>query len=369
MRWTPDLKADIRRRWADGESQDRIRAAMGLTRGQFAGARMRLGLHSRLRPEQVVPLSAGHPALTAGRTIFPGAVAHPHRGAPILKSGRDSPKLGAVVTRGAWAGMPVYSLTLEERATCPATCHHWRSCFGNSMPHAARNLHGPELEAELAREFGALQRRHPRGFVVRAHVLGDFYSVRYVRRWERWLDEFPALHAFGYTAWPRKTRIGAAVDRLADLRWDRFAIRLSSTEPGFGRAVTIRQTTDMRPDVIICPAQTGRTESCSTCALCWAPAARAKTIAFILHGKIRPPGRRKRSETMTTSPWTAERIEQMKGMWAQGISTAEIGRRLGGLTKNQVIGKARRLGLPEHPLTTAPRRPGAAAPMVPGSDL
>jgi hypothetical protein len=38
------------------------------------------------------------------------------------------------------------------------------------------------------------------------------------------------------------------------------------------------------PDVIVCPAQTSKTAACSSCGLCWAPAARSKTVAWLKHG-------------------------------------------------------------------------------------
>ncbi len=45
------------------------------------------------------------------------------------------------------------------------------------------------------------------------------------------------------------------------------------------------------------------------------------------------------------SPWTPERLATLRAEWATDASTAEIGRRMG-ISKNAVIGKARRLGLP-----------------------
>jgi GcrA cell cycle regulator len=48
------------------------------------------------------------------------------------------------------------------------------------------------------------------------------------------------------------------------------------------------------------------------------------------------------------SVWTQERVEQLGALWSEGLSTAEIGRRLG-LTKNAVVGKAHRLCLPPRP--------------------
>ncbi len=44
--------------------------------------------------------------------------------------------------------------------------------------------------------------------------------------------------------------------------------------------------------------------------------------------------------------WTNERIEKLTELWSQDLSTAEIGKLLG-ITKNAVVGKAHRLGLPK----------------------
>jgi GcrA cell cycle regulator len=46
--------------------------------------------------------------------------------------------------------------------------------------------------------------------------------------------------------------------------------------------------------------------------------------------------------------WSDEIIGQLRGLWAEGHSTAEIGRRLG-VTKNAIVGKAHRLDLPARP--------------------
>jgi GcrA cell cycle regulator len=42
--------------------------------------------------------------------------------------------------------------------------------------------------------------------------------------------------------------------------------------------------------------------------------------------------------------WTEERIARLTELWEEGVTTAEIGRRIG-LTKNAVIGKVHRIGL------------------------
>ena len=46
--------------------------------------------------------------------------------------------------------------------------------------------------------------------------------------------------------------------------------------------------------------------------------------------------------------WTSEAIDQLRAFWAEGHSTAEIGRRMG-VSKNAVVGKAHRLNLPARP--------------------
>ena len=46
--------------------------------------------------------------------------------------------------------------------------------------------------------------------------------------------------------------------------------------------------------------------------------------------------------------WSEETIVHLRGLWADGHSTAEIGRRLG-VSKNAVVGKAHRLDLPARP--------------------
>src|SRR5689334_10023065 len=46
--------------------------------------------------------------------------------------------------------------------------------------------------------------------------------------------------------------------------------------------------------------------------------------------------------------WDEETIVRLRALWDEGLSTAEIGRRLG-VSKNAVVGKAHRLDLPARP--------------------
>ena len=60
-------------------------------------------------------------------------------------------------------------------------------------------------------------------------------------------------------------------------------------------------------------------------------------------------------------PWTDDRVEQLKKLWAEGLSASQIAGRLGqGVTRNAVIGKVLRLNLSgraPQPRATAPRSP------------
>ncbi|GGY55431.1 GcrA family cell cycle regulator [Parvularcula lutaonensis] len=54
--------------------------------------------------------------------------------------------------------------------------------------------------------------------------------------------------------------------------------------------------------------------------------------------------------------WTEERVEELKKLWAEGHSASQIAARMGGVTRNAVIGKVHRLGLSGR---AAPAKPKA----------
>jgi GcrA cell cycle regulator len=59
--------------------------------------------------------------------------------------------------------------------------------------------------------------------------------------------------------------------------------------------------------------------------------------------------------------WAEETIIRLRALWDEGLSTAEIGRRLG-VSKNAVVGKAHRLDLPARPSPIRRDGPGGGAP-------
>jgi hypothetical protein len=232
--------------------------------------------HGRGRMGQIT-LGSLDPAYRYGRSLFPSRVFDPDEVQRVLKSGEQSRKIGREVRKGARRGWPIFTLTLEERATCPRICRAWGFCYGNNMQAAERITAGPALEAALQHELADLQRQNPTGFMVRLHVLGDFYSPDYVRFWTRALEALPALHIFGFTAHDPASEIVATLMYLANTQWDRFAVRFSGMD---GPLLGSQLMPDHHAKAIPCPAQTEATDCCATCALCWQS---KRSIAFARH--------------------------------------------------------------------------------------
>lgn len=250
-------------------------------------------------PSQAIGLRPDHPVLQgAGATLFPSSVTASAESPRFLVSGHNNPKLGKEVRKGPRTGWPIFHVSLEERSTCPRSCEQWSTCYGNGMPFARRHTPDGDFMDFMRAEIITLARQHPQGLLIRLHALGDFFSVGYVRLWAEMLDRFPQLHVFGYTARriddadPTSAAIARAIAKLTDGAWDCFAIRTSASDPiARSRSVVVDEDPG-QPDVIICPAQTGATEACATCGLCWAENARDKTIAFLRHGMKRARGPR-----------------------------------------------------------------------------
>lgn len=53
--------------------------------------------------------------------------------------------------------------------------------------------------------------------------------------------------------------------------------------------------------------------------------------------------------------WTEDRVEQLKQLWAEGLSASQIANKMGGVTRNAVIGKVHRLGLAGRATPAAPK--------------
>lgn len=233
------------------------------------------------KPKQRVLGGLGHPTVEAGRSIFYRKGVHPVGPNPLV-SGHNNVKIGRDVRKGRFRGYWIYTLSLEERATCPRSCAHWHDCYGNNMPWAKRYQHGPELEAAIVAQIERLMaNKKRRGILVRLHALGDFYSVDYVHFWGRLLRKFPRLAVFGYTARAPGTPIGDAVFYTQHaIGARRFAVRWSDGARDWGATVSIVKEEDCPSGAFVCPEQTGKTLACATCGACWGT---SKNVAFIGH--------------------------------------------------------------------------------------
>lgn len=211
----------------------------------------------------------------------------------MLKRGKQNAKLGDKVTVKMWKGMTMYSLTLEERATCPEYCEQWQNCYGNNMPFGHRFDHtDPSFKEMLELQLEQLNRQHPEGFVVRLHVLGDFYDALYITSWQIWLYKYENLHVFGYTHHESETQLGSMINNVNRIYPDRFRIRFSddpkvdfsahvTDEPDFGGNKKMQYTRESGCELrVVCPEQLGNTDSCATCGYCWSS---DNPIVFLEH--------------------------------------------------------------------------------------
>ena len=246
-----------------------------------------------LDPSAVMALAADHPAMVENRTLFPTTVvtADEDNEDRLLVSGHNSRKLGKTVEKGQFKGYALYSLTLEERATCPPDCSVRSFCYGNGMQLARRNrIEDLDFFAlAIEDEIREILSGNKTGLMVRLHVLGDFPSVEYVALWADLLDDHPKLAVFGYThwmPWPKATdggAIGRAIQGLKKRFPDRVRIRWSGLHGDDGATVTDKMPIGPKVgDAIVCPAQVDSSACCATCALCWET---TKPIAFIKHGR------------------------------------------------------------------------------------
>lgn len=116
-------------------------------------------------------LAADDPAMLEMRTIYRSTVRSADPNKRVLKSGINSRKLGSQIIKGAWAGLPLFSLKLEERRTCPATCQQLAQCYGNNIGRRAVRWNvDAKLYTRLNVELDELNYHH-RAFVIHASSL------------------------------------------------------------------------------------------------------------------------------------------------------------------------------------------------------
>jgi len=207
-------------------------------------------------------------------------------------------KLGKTVKKGRLKGAKIYTLTLEERKTCPSSCKHWSTCYGNNMHLATRYVVDESLMIEIESNLAEYSLKG-KPFLVRLHVLGDFASLDYVNFWESMLNKYPLLNVYGYTAHHKDTDIGYALDCLRVVQGQRFMVRVSGD---FGSETMTALSFDNpctpvmveSKQAFVCPTQITKkgeyklakkgektlTPDCGSCTLCWTV---DKPVAFLTH--------------------------------------------------------------------------------------
>lgn len=237
-------------------------------------------------------LKPDHIAIADRTTLFRKTIEHASTAPRLLVDGVNQRKVGRLVTKGRWKGARIFTLTLIERTSCPSSCLQWHSCYGNNMPYARRHILDRALIARLEGEVADRVKRF--GLIaVRLHVLGDFGSeedldlaIDYVAFWRWALMQHKDLNLFGYTAHDPNAPIGRAIGALNVDFPDRCWIRFSGHHLGREGAVVVEQMEASTS--VVCPAQTGGTDCCATCALCWTM---PRTIEFLRHGENPDQGR------------------------------------------------------------------------------
>lgn len=304
--WTPEREARLVELWPAARV-DAIAAALGTSRGAVYRQARELDLppkkrgrprrepsltakgggrhfpsggalkrHVHAPPGRGIDLAAHHPAVRESRTLYRNRVVDAGQSPRLLIEGKNQRKIGNMVVKGRWSGMPIFTLTLEERATCPASCREWTTCYGNRMNWARRHRDDGQLMPRLCDEIATLAAKHPRGFVVRLHILGDFYSLEYVSFWDAMLAASPPLRVFGFTAHPIGSEIGRYLASM-NSEGDRCWIRFSGDLGAMGSLVIADERASVH---VLCPAQTGKTDCCGTCGLCWTM---QRPVEFVRH--------------------------------------------------------------------------------------
>ena len=205
-------------------------------------------------------------AIKNGRTIYTNNVFNNDTYKHNLLKLSSNKKLGKFIVKGRHINKPMYSLSLEERKTCPKSCFHWKTCYGNNMPFAHRFEGNNKLMLRLENEIKLLSKKHEQGILIRLHVVGDFFSVKYVRFWKKLLGIYTNISIFGYTARTPFSPIGKEIVKLRNENWDNFSVRFSNS---------VMELSANSENLLggkkglICPEQLDKTKNCSNCGLCW----------------------------------------------------------------------------------------------------
>ena len=294
-KWSDEKSDQLKEAWPGKETVAQIAMRLGVPKSTLTYHARRLDLPQRpsgrrsakvkrrfkgVNPGDAKPmvLPDHHPAVRAGTTIYPRTVVPASQMERLLKSGEHNRKIGSHSIKGRWKNMPIFTLTLEERAPCPRSCKVWDICYGNHLGKSKRIYDDGWLKTKLLLEMLWLASEHPNGFIVRLHILGDFIDLDYVNFWSDALVIIPQLHIFGFTAHSPESEIGTALVHLMRDSLDQVSLRWSLWEGPMHGSEVIKREEDAVG--IVCPAEKDPERACGSCGLCWNS---ERTISFLEH--------------------------------------------------------------------------------------
>ena len=201
----------------------------------------------------------------------------------IIKDSKNI-KLGKKVIKGMYNNYKLKTVTLIERKTCPADCVHWDDCYGNNMPFAHRIDHKDQNLLQK-RIYNELLNSTNQLLLIRLHVLGDFFNVKYVKFWSIMLNTFKNIALYGYTANNINSKIELSRDiakEIIKLNYNKHShIRFSNDLNNPFSANSYDIVKPVKGKSILCPVQENKTANCGTCGLCWNQ--KTQSIIFKTH--------------------------------------------------------------------------------------
>lgn len=201
----------------------------------------------------------------------------------IIKDSKNV-KLGKKVIKGIYNNYKLKTVTLIERETCPSDCIHWEDCYGNNMPFAHRISHENQNLLQK-RIYNELLNSTNQLLLIRLHVLGDFFNVKYVKFWSIMLNTFKNIAIYGYTANNINSKIELSRDiakEIIKLNYSKHShIRFSNDLTNSFSANSYDIVKPIKGESILCPVQENKTANCGTCGLCWNQ--KTQSIIFKTH--------------------------------------------------------------------------------------
>lgn len=165
------------------------------------------------------------------------------------------------------------SFSLPPLATCPgATEFCKRFCYGKSGRYAWRRTKITlSLNLAMSKQANFVEEiekeiTKSKATVFRIHVVGDFYDVRYVKKWIEIADDLPGVAFYGYTRSWRVESIARKLMLLKALPNVRLMASVDFTHvdrPSGWSTVSVEGAGEP------CPHDLKLVEHCLDCRRCW----------------------------------------------------------------------------------------------------